>query len=341
MKLARFLLVVALGLAAVAWFVFIPRRPAPSGPRAVGKMEIVLKDLRGQSIPVAIWYPAATSAPNAPLESRTPAPVILYAPGWAGTRTQSSVQTENLASHGFVVVACDDPSTDASFDTGSDAAMAATIERAGRDVVRQAGRLVDILNALAAGSPTVLRGRLDLTAVGLLGYSIGGAASLTAALQDPRIVAVLNVDGGLFGPPANEIGSTAYFLLSSREAFPSEAELASPNPATRNYALISAIDIPRNKLRMERPNNYWAQIPKADHAALSDALFTFSRASPLRTNFERSAMNAAIGTYEVAFFRSVLQGDSGPLLALVGRSNHMVRWISSTSTPDGATNARQ
>jgi len=340
-KLLQLLLIVGLGLAVAAWFVFVPRQPAPSGPRAVGQIEFTLKDSRGQSLPVTIWYPAAASAPNAPLEAPTPAPVILYSPGWAGTRTQSSIQVENLASHGFVVVACDDLSTNTSFDLASDAAMATTIERAGRDVVGQAGRLLEVLRALATGQPALLDGRLDLTRVGVLGYSMGGAAGLAAALQDPRIAAVMSLDGGLFGPPATEIGSAAYFLLSSSEAFPTEAELASPVPFIRNYALISAIDIPRNKLRMERPGNYWAQIPKADHGDLSDALFVFSRAKLFRTSFERRAMNSAIEAYQVAFFRSVLLGDSAPLLALVGRSDQTVRWISSTSTPAGATKARQ
>ena len=334
MKLLQLLLIVGLGLAVAAWFIFVPRRPAPSGPRAVGQMELVLKDSRGQAVPVTIWYPA-------PLNAQTPAPVIFYSPGWAGTRTQSSLQVENLASHGFVVVACDDLSADASFDTSSDAAAAATVERAGRDIVAQAGRLVDVLRALAAAPPPLLAGRIDLTRVGVLGYSLGGPSGLTAALKDPRIAGVFSLDGGLFGPPATEIGSAAYFLLSGREAFPSEAELNSPVPSIRNYALISAIDIPRNKLRMERPNNYWAQILKADHADLSDALFVPSRANLFRTNFERRAMNSAIEAYEVAFFRSVLMGDSQPLQALVGQSDQTARWISSTSTPPGATKARQ
>lgn len=341
MKLLQLLLIVGLGLAVAAWLVFVPSRPAPSGPKAVGQVEVQMQDSRGEPLLVTIWYPAATSAASAPLEARVPAPVILYSPGWTGTRTQSSIQAENLASHGFVVVACDDLGRDGSFDVSSDAAMAASIERAGRDVVAQAGRLSEVLRALAAGQPALLAGRLDLARVGVLGYSLGGPAGLTAALQDPRIVAVLNLDGGLFGPPATEIGSAAYFLLSSREVFPTEAELASSDPSTRNYALVSAIDIPRNELRMERPNNYWAQIPKAAHNDLSDSLFAFSRTKIFRTNFERRTMNAAIKAYQVAFFRSVLLGDPGPLLALVGKNDQTVRWISSTSTPPGAAKARQ
>jgi hypothetical protein len=36
-----------------------------------------------------------------------------------------------------------------------------------------------------------------------------------------------------------------------------ESDLASTDPFTRNYALLSAQDLPRNARRMERPDNYW------------------------------------------------------------------------------------
>ncbi len=180
-------LVVVVVLALAAWFVFVPRPPSPGGPSAVGQAELVLRDALGRSIPVTVWYPAAgrgnggTPVANAPLDARTPAPLVLYSPGWGVTRMQSRIQVENLASHGFVVVGCDDlaseptadPDQRANLDVSSDAATAATIERAGRHVVRQAGRLLAVLDALEAGQSTLLAGRLDLTRVGVLGYLRG------------------------------------------------------------------------------------------------------------------------------------------------------------------------
>lgn len=342
-------LILAVALAAAGWFVFVPRPPSPGGPKAVGQAELVLRDSQGRPIPVTVWYPAARAQAAAPLDARTPAPLILYSPGWGAPRTQSRIQVENLASHGFVVVGCDDyardpaadPDRGATLELLSDAATAATIERAGRHVVTQAGRLLDVLRALEAGQSPLLAGRVDLGRVGVLGFSIGGGSGLTAALSDKRIVAVFNIDGGLFGPAATEIGAESYFLLSSLEAFPSETELASPDPFTRNYALISAMDIPRNKRRMERPGSYWVQIPEADHGDLSDALFASSRDKIFRTNFERRAMNSAIEAYQVAFFRSALLGEQDPLLGLLGRNDQTVRWISPTSPPAGAAKARQ
>lgn len=349
----RLILVIAMALVliggAVSWLMLVPRWPSPTGPYGVGRIDLDLRDSQGRPVATTIWYPAAGArggtqpVENAPIDAGKRAPLILYSPGWGGTRLQSSIQMANLASHGFVVVACDDDDggRGAGLALSSDAAMAATIERAGQQVVAQANRLLDILRALEANQSSLLKGRIDFARVGVLGYSLGGAAGLQAALLEPRIVGVFSVDGGLFGPPATQIGSAAYFLLSSREAFPSDAELASPDPFTRNYALISAQDLPRNARRMERPDNYWAAVDWADHGDLSDQLFVFSRHKLFRTNVERQSMNAAIETLEVAFFRAVLLGEPGPLRDLRGRDGTSLRWINATSLPPGAAAVRQ
>jgi predicted dienelactone hydrolase len=291
-------------------------------------------------LPTTVWYPVAASAP---------APVILYSPGWGGTRTQSSIQVENLASHGFVVIGCDDFASDPALDPerglslelGSDTALKATIERGGRHVLMQADRLLDVLRALEAGQFPSLAGRLDLTRIGAMGFSVGGAAVVQAGLMNHRIAAVLNIDGALFGPPAEQIGPQAYLLLSSREAFPTEAEANSPDPAVRNYAYLSSVDIPRNMRRIEQPHNYWVMMQPADHDDLSDGLFTRRRNRLFRTNFQRSAMKEYIERLEVAYFRDTLLGDDTALRDLVGRNSQNVRWISSTSATPGTARAKQ
>lgn len=349
----RLILVISLALivaaGTVGWLVLVPRWPSPTGSHAVGRADLELRDPHGQPLTITAWYPAngaragTQPAENAPIEAGRRLPLILYSPGWGGSRLQSSIQAANLASHGFVVVACDDHPGGGgpSLELSSDAAMAATIERAGQQVVAQASRLLDVLRALEAGQAALLKDRVDLARVGVLGYSLGGAAGLQAALQDSRIVGVFSVDGGLFGPPATQIGSEAYFLLSSREAFPSEAELASTDPFTRNYALISAQDLPRNARRMERQGNHWAIVDRADHGDLSDQLFVFSRHKLFRTNAERRSMNAAIEGLEVAFFRAVLLGEPGPLRELRGRDGESMRWIDAASRPPGAARVQQ
>jgi hypothetical protein len=101
------------------------------------------------------------------------------------------------------------------------------------------------------------------------------------------------------------------------------------------------MDLPRNRLRMERPLSYWVLVEHADHDDLADGLFAWRRGKPFRTNFRRRAMNASIEALQVAFFRSTLLGDPAPLQGLIGRDDQSVRWISPTAPAAGAASARQ
>jgi dienelactone hydrolase len=341
--LFRLLLLAVLVVAVVTaagWYVLVPRLPMPGGPDAVSESNATLKAANGQPLAVTIWQPRGFKGP---------APLVLYSPGWGGTRTESRAQVENLASHGFVVVGVDDYASDraadpdqgASFELLTEAQTEESMRRAVRHVATQGGRIVEVLAALRDGQLPDLAGRISLDRVGVLGMSIGGPSGLEAASRDPHIVAVYNLDGGLFGDAARRIGVPNYFLMSSREAFPSDAELASPDAYTRNYAKVSALDIPHNRLRMERPHGYWAQIPAAGHDELADGLFRMRRRPPIRTNSERTEINEAIGRTQVAFFRSALLGDETALRAMLGRSDQTLRWISPNSPPPGTAKARQ
>ena len=326
------------------------QRPPPDGPSAVGRTDLALTTADGRIIPITVWYPASGrrgsgAIADAPFETGSPAPLLLYAPGWFGTRTQSAAQAANLASHGFVVAACDDIASDAAsdpdhgagFDFSSEAATERSIERAGRHVERQAALLRDVLDALAGPDARQFSGRLNLDHVGVLGYSIGGAAGVQLASVDQRVAAVFNLDGGLFGAAADAQVGAAYFVVSSKEAFPPASELRSPEPARRNNAIVIARDNERQARMASGPNSYWAAIDSADHADLSDALFTLTRRNALRSPLERFGVSAAIRAYQVAFFRKILLGEDQPLLS--GRPlNQYVRWITRASaTPEAAS----
>lgn len=128
-------------------------------------------------------------------------PVILYSPGLGTSRTFGTQQQEDLASRGYVVVTIDHTGeAPVEFPNGR-------IERATMppsdetEVYRQAIRTrVDdlrfVLDELARSRGGLTKA-MDLTKVGVLGYSAGGFAAAEAMLLDRRIDVGVNLDGAM------------------------------------------------------------------------------------------------------------------------------------------------
>lgn len=170
-----------------------------------------------------------------PAEGRFP--TLLYSHGalsWVG---QNTPLMEHLASQGYVVLSIghsreaaavrardgavqpSDPAFLAAMTSQAAASAAAKLAGSPADrlaatrqsiesgpVTRWAQRWVDdqraVLDALASGRVTGpaadLVATCDLDRVGVLGMSFGGAAAVSAAQQDKRVKAVVNIDGGQF-----------------------------------------------------------------------------------------------------------------------------------------------
>ena len=75
------------------------------------------------------------------------------------------------------------------------------------------------------------RGRLDLHAVGMFGFSLGGATAAAAMLVDPRLRAGVDLDGSIYGPVAR-LGLARPFLLML--ASPPGGHLQSHHEPCRN-----------------------------------------------------------------------------------------------------------
>ncbi len=117
-------------------------------------------------------------------------PLVIYAPSLNGANTENIELCEYLASYGFVVMA--------SPSLGADG-RAMTVDAAGADA--QAGD-ISFLIGFAKSLPDV-----DLSEVAAIGYSWGGTAELLAAARDPRIDALVVLDGSfLYGSvPAGDV----------------------------------------------------------------------------------------------------------------------------------------
>jgi predicted dienelactone hydrolase len=139
-------------------------------------------------------------------------PIVLYGPGGGNPRTIGTVLVGELASQGYVVVAIDHTyeASEVEFPDGRIAVdrRPTNTTRGQSATVRVADTrfVLDTLSTLAAGhSPDVdgrllpagMRGSLDLTRIGMLGYSAGGFAAAQTMLVDQRIAAGVNLDGDL------------------------------------------------------------------------------------------------------------------------------------------------
>jgi dienelactone hydrolase len=168
-------------------------------------------------------------------------PVIVFSHGLGGMKTQNSIHMETLASHGYFVIAADH-AFDAFMTVFADGSIADY--RSGSDGIETeeqfwaargpqlAARTADVrfmLDVIAArqaaeDSTLPISGlwqRADLSRIGVFGHSFGGATSIMAAEQDPRILAAIALDGWMVPIPKSTIdaGTSKPLLYLGQKAW--------------------------------------------------------------------------------------------------------------------------
>jgi dienelactone hydrolase len=141
-------------------------------------------------------YLMAQALPDAPCATnQAPYPVVLYSPGWTGSRLMEHELGANLASHGYVVVSVDHYDVirttfpDGTYLQGPIATSAAGLQDRVNDLVF----ILDELTRWNTNDP-VFAGRLDLTQVAVSGGSWGGTTAARFGRVDPRCQALIALD---------------------------------------------------------------------------------------------------------------------------------------------------
>ena len=187
------------------------------------------------NLPPGTTLPKTTGHVGAPADRRHgPYPVVLYSPGGGTDASLDTGLVEDLVGHGYVVVTMDDTneSPEVEFPGGRLVTGTFAPDTDAKSLEAQQVRAADassVLNDLTvlnnggnpdaehAPLPAGLAGSLDLSRVGMFGWSLGGAASAQAMHDDARIKAAVNMDGTFWGPLASSGVSRPFLLLTGSE----------------------------------------------------------------------------------------------------------------------------
>lgn len=342
---AAIALALALGGTFAGWILPVLTLPEPTGPYQVGIVDRELVDHgRGRRLMVSVWYPAASGGAPAPLTHdpdqimlglahltglppllfqhlryvrltasegvsvrahTKPFPVLVFSHGMVGLRLQNSSTFQELASHGYVVVAIDH--TDAAAVTvfpdgevrfynlerfgtpsGAEPDAAFVTERVFPVWVADQRFVYDTIETWQRSDP-LLAGRLDLTRIGSFGHSFGGATALEVCRVDSRCRAAVDMDGGLYGESITSPAVRPLLLMTS----------------TDSNRYPSAIAKWTKMIAVAGNDAYWFELPDSTHLS-----FTFGQLlSPLLVppGFDPRSGLVIVEKYLRSFFDTYLR----------------------------------
>jgi len=228
---------------------------------------------------------------DAPISlARTTYPVLIFCPSWHGQRGQNFFQVAELVTQGFIVVGIDHPygSAVTVFTDGrvararlvpfQDLSSEQTLQDSNDYIDRQLRvRVGDVEFVVAqlekynsTKSKNLLSGRLDLSRLGIFGYSFGGAVAAQACWQDKRFKAGIDLDGSIFGEVANDGVRQPFLFLFETTEPPGAAELGSGNLQKRLKAQLDARDIRIARQSVAKYGSVLTGVAGTRHANFTD-----------------------------------------------------------------------
>ena len=226
--------------------------------------------------------PRTSTFPFTPLSSKViTSSLVVYNQGLISFPSENTSLMEELASHGYVVMALAHAEQYAELQAlnrnqssekrKKDAALSKQIERASQaekaelaveyygastntnqiviERARDTSYVLDHANEVLELIPGYKANSINISSANLAGFSIGGAVSTEASLQDQRVKSVVNLDGGMYGTNNGTQTVVPYLMMySSINAgindnllSPHANQLIPPNSNHLNYHDISVL----------------------------------------------------------------------------------------------------
>jgi dienelactone hydrolase len=305
---------------------------ATAGPHAAYRLWKEC-DLRS-SYQVVLKTDSLQDAPVAPGHF----PVILFNHAWRGFRNRSTNITQELASHGFVVIGISHPYNAAivqlhdgkvadgrsQIDLGDFyqepvLTLEQRLDLAKSELAIQTADdklVLDRLSAANDSATSPFSGHLDITHVGAFGHSFGGSVSAELARDDSRVISAIILDDPLFGPVgATGLDKPLFRIAAVPLEIPPGSE-NSPILSTRVYAQMTKLGEDNLINSFQHYGGYQVVIRGIDHENFTDKGF-FSPFHWLTGIGELPQPRAAaiINSYILAFFEQTLRGQPQSLLS--------------------------
>ena len=273
---------------------------------------------------------------NAPIaKSNRQFPLLLYFSGGSGEAIDNIYLIDELVSHGFVVASVHYPlalpgvsSEDLyrrsvelarPWDFSGEQAFKATSEWLTERVQRRAkdaSSVLNVISGLNASDLSGLKESIDISRVGIFGFSFGGAIAAEAKLRDERFRAAINFDGWHFGEAVEHGVSSPYlYVITDDTVMPSIQQLTSSKSEERYGAILNKREFERPIAAMRVHGGSLLTIMGARHANLTDKAFRcfLLRRIPLGPIDPNEAF-LIISSYTLVFFQAYLQGRPSEIL---------------------------
>jgi dienelactone hydrolase len=157
-------------------------------------------------------------------------PVVLFSHGGGTTMEVQTSQSEDLASHGYIVVAIDHTYVSAATvfpdrtvwhrEATTDFNTVEPAEIITQIMAEDSKFVIDKLEEMKVGKmDSIFKGKLNLEKIGAIGHSLGGAVAYNLAINDSRVKAAIDLDGRVFIAPEVEARNVAPFLMLANDRY--------------------------------------------------------------------------------------------------------------------------